>query len=377
MTRASCAKALRLAAVVALAALVALGAFPRGGSAAIETDPQALYDTMKKAYDTGLAHGWTFSDEQYYLSTVLDAGRSYSLFRPSDPNYAELATLTVDVTTQLHYDPLTSDDAAEWYVREAVDYVIAHGDAARVAAASALLAKVQASADPKQSARIAVDDGAANAQAFPGDADAGVQAIVANIRAYNLTHDPVYRSGALERAAKIGTPVGRLPDVELAELVGMIDAAPGNDPSFTDADRANARVIEDRRKTIPDLLVIGRVHSLDHGVRMTRTAPADEYFGRQKMSPLGIRNELSHIEKWLDAGWGAHMTHETLEVVNAIDDWQRQYPHDLTLPQHLLDVYHLLARIDDEAARGAADHVKSVLLIEYASSSQARALSTS
>ena len=56
---------------------------------------------------------------------MLDAGRAYALFRPDDPQYGELAELTVAVAQQLHYDPLTNNDAADWYVREAAAWTSA------------------------------------------------------------------------------------------------------------------------------------------------------------------------------------------------------------------------------------------------------------
>ncbi len=55
------------AAVATAAILLAL---PLGARAAVETDPQALYATMRRAYEQGQAHqGWRFVDEQLYLSS--------------------------------------------------------------------------------------------------------------------------------------------------------------------------------------------------------------------------------------------------------------------------------------------------------------------
>ena len=121
MTRPS--SKVRKRAALALAAAVATTGLAGGpAGAAIETDPGALYQTMRKAYDEGNTKGWPFQSELYYQSTVLDAGRAYSLFRATDPQYGDVAALTVDVATQLHYDPLTNDDAALWYVLEAANY---------------------------------------------------------------------------------------------------------------------------------------------------------------------------------------------------------------------------------------------------------------
>ena len=368
MIRASFAKRAALGAAILASTLPA---WPQAASAAIETDPVALYATMRKAFDTGTNHHWPFSDERYYLSTILDAGRAYSLFRPSDPTYAQLATLTVDVATQLHYDPLISDDAAAWYVSEAADYVVAHGDSSHVATASALLTKVQADDDPHRVAADAAADALANVQAFPADRDALASQIVAEIRAYNVTHDASYRSDMLRHAANPAAPLGRVPDIEFGEMFAIVSEAAGGATAYSDEDRANAKAIDERRKRTPELQVIGRVHATSHDLRMTHTAPADEYFGRLKMSPIGVRNELARINQWLDAGWGTHMTTAALNLSNSVIDWQRQYPHDLTLPQQLLNLYKTLARIDSDETHGEAKKIRDLLLVEYSNTSQA------
>ena len=84
---------------LAAAALLSALAFPLSAPADVMADPQVLYTQMKSAYDKGQAHGWHYVDELYYLSAIFNAGRAYSLQRPSDPNYGELAQLTVDVAT--------------------------------------------------------------------------------------------------------------------------------------------------------------------------------------------------------------------------------------------------------------------------------------
>jgi hypothetical protein len=381
MTPASCARqratGRRVVALLGAAAVV-LSLLPKPAAAAIETDPAALYATMKRAYDAGIAHHWAFADEQYYLSTIFDAGRAYSLFRPDDPNYAELANLTVSIATQLHYDPLTSDDAASWYVNEAAQYAVAHGDGNEVAQATALSDKVAAG---DKSAATAASDAEADAQAnvreFPGDGDALAMQIVADVRAYNITHDATYRSAMLAHGADPKVPLVRVPDTELGELFDIVLKASGSDDTFTDDDRANAKVIDDRRKHTPDLQVIGRVHASSHELRMTHTAPADEYFGKLRMSPIGVRNEMARIAAYLDVGWDSQMTGAALNLANSVDDWQHQYPHDGTLPPQLLKMYRLLMRIDSSGAHEAADHFKTLLLVEYSSSSQARELSSS
>ena len=77
-------------------------------------------------------------------------------------------------------------------------------------------------------------------------------------------------------------------------------------------------------------------------------APADEYFGRYKMSILGVRNTLRDVDARLRtnpaiAGTVIGMIDLTED---AIKDWERKYPHDTWIPKSLLglvSVYHDMA----------------------------------
>src|SRR5436309_9730568 len=106
---------------LALLALVAL--LPLRASATLMADPATLYAQMKASFEKGSAQGWTFYNQQEYLSTIFNAGRAYSLQRPNDPGYAYLAQTTVDMAASLHYDPLINHEAVPWWVREAALYV--------------------------------------------------------------------------------------------------------------------------------------------------------------------------------------------------------------------------------------------------------------
>ena len=358
----------------ALVALVAQAAPPAG--AAIETDPQTLYQTMRHAFDQGTAKGWPFGSELYYQSTILDAGRAYSLFRPTDPQYGEVAALAVDIATQLHYNPLTNNDAALWYVREAAAYVAKNADNQHVAEANALLAELQAGEnDPKVLAKQAEDDALADAATYRRDGDALVQLLIADVRAYNLTHDAAYRSALLTHAADPATPLARVPDPEYGQLFSIAQSAL-TDPGFTDGDRVAARAIKYRRDHTPELKVIARVSAIPHELRLTRTAPADEYFGNLKYSPIGVRNEVTRINRYLDKGWGFRMEGDAVQVDSAVEDWQKQYPHDTTLPGTLLDVYNLCERVETDKTKDAAARLKSILLVQYSSSRQAQDLAS-
>ena len=87
---------------IVAAALGAAIFIPVRGAAAIEADPQVLYAQMKTAYQRAAEHNWAFADQQTYLSTILNAGRAYSLQRPTDPAYGEIATIAIQVGSGVH-----------------------------------------------------------------------------------------------------------------------------------------------------------------------------------------------------------------------------------------------------------------------------------
>lgn len=356
-----------------LLALLCL-AVPQAGGAAIQTDPSALYANMKSAFDRGASDGWRYADQVLYLGAILDAGRAYALDRPSDPNYLEVAGLAVDVATLLHYDPLTNDDASAWYVREACRAVIAN-DPARAPAARALLARLDAADNGGASlARVAEADAAGIVKDYPGDADAEIVQIDTDARLFGLTKDPAFRSLALERVAAPSFPVEKLPDPPGVAILTWANDATSGVGGYTKADIEYARAFLQRRAALHNPPIIGHVVALPHDVRLLITAPADEYFGRQQMSPLGIGNEVGRISKYLDAGWGTRMTSAVLQLENAIDEWQKAYPRDYALPRTLLAAYRCFERVGSPEAEQAAQRLRALLTVQYGDSSQAREL---
>jgi hypothetical protein len=193
-----------------MTAVVAAFALP--AHAALEADPAVLYQQMKAAYDKASAAQWDFVDQEVYLSTIFNAGRAYSLQRPADPAFAELETLTVQIGSGLHYNPLTNHDAAVWYVREAAVWVSRNSsDPALVADGKALLDRVNSEDDPQSLARLADEDAQANAATYPADVDTRLQTVEANWRAWLLTGDRSWRSLAFQKAAATNFPLAHLP----------------------------------------------------------------------------------------------------------------------------------------------------------------------
>ncbi|TAM74669.1 hypothetical protein EPN44_10745 [bacterium] len=75
-----------------------------------------------------------------------------------------------------------------------------------------------------------------------------------------------------------------------------------------------------------------------------RLAPADEYFGRMKMSPIGIGNEIHDIGLLLkyDPANSSRLVGRARLTEDALLDWRARYPSDTWLAK---DTY-MMARVD-------------------------------
>lgn len=122
------------------------------------------------------------------------------------------------------------------------------------------------------------------------------------------------------------------------------------------------------------------VHSKPHKavVTLPRVAPADEYFGRLKMSILGIRNQLHDLdmklqftpEKSEDVIGAASM------VEDALHDWERKYPMDPWLPKDVFQLTVMYARIHTDHGREVASRAMHWLLVRYGKSPYAHQAKT-
>jgi hypothetical protein len=82
-----------------------------------------------------------------------------------------------------------------------------------------------------------------------------------------------------------------------------------------------------------------------------RIAPADEYFGKLKMSILGIRNVIKDQGLKVDvAPDNAPATFSTMALTeDALRDWEHKYPCDSWLPGTLYALEHFYAKIHTSA----------------------------
>ena len=353
---------------------LAAAAVPLVALATIEADPAKLYAEMKAAYTKAALNDWDFRDQSVYLATVFNAGRAYSLQRPTDPAYGELATVTVRMAAGLHYNPLTNHDGATWWVREAANWVLKNsGSADLLAGAQALLDRVNAEDTPATLARLADQDADALIAQFPGDADARMRGLEADWRGWLLTSDPSWRSLAFVRAAAPDFPIEHLPTTYGPEFLKAVEAAAGvGGANYTEGDRKNAATIQARVKALRDPLVIASETAMPHDAYLTTLAPADEYFGRMGYSILGIENQLNHINAVLDANPSSDEVSTTQLVAESIDDMHKVYPRDRDMPKLLLWCAQTLERMVSPDARATAARLKAILTVEYQDSPEAR-----
>jgi hypothetical protein len=358
-------------AAVVLAAAIAM---PAAVQATLEVEPSVLYAQMKDAFAKGSAAGWNFRSQEIYLATIFNAGRAYSLQYPNDPAYAELATLTVQIGTGLHYNPLTNHDGAVWWVREAADWISKHSeDLTLLSQAQGLLRRVNSEEDSEELARLADEDATANVKSYPGDVDALLIQCEAPWRGWLLTHDPRWRSLALARAAAPSFPIAHLPTNWGNEFVNVASGA-STERGFSQTDVANARTFLTRLKAVDPLRVIVTVNAIPHDAYLTTLAPADEYFGPMNMSILEIENRLKHINFMLDYNYGNEESDVATQVARAIVDMQKVYPRDRDLPMLMYWCYTTLQRMTDKQSKESARVLRAILTVEYQDSPQARKL---
>jgi hypothetical protein len=115
--------------------------------------------------------------------------------------------------------------------------------------------------------------------------------------------------------------------------------------------------------------IIPVVHVLSYKV-----APADEYFGRLKMSILGIRNVIKDDALKIDADptQGPNVINSMAMTEDALHDWESKYPQDTWLPHSLFTLERLYAKIDSDVARAKAKATMAWLVHDFPRSPQAK-----
>jgi hypothetical protein len=109
---------------------------------------------------------------------------------------------------------------------------------------------------------------------------------------------------------------------------------------------------------------------------LSRSAPADEYFGPLKLSILGVRNTISDSEVKLDrGGMDSDRMMKHLALIEAsVREWESKYPRDSWLPRTVLDLHRVYRKIATAEASLHSVDVASWLLHKYGATHEAQAL---
>ena len=103
-------------------------------------------------------------------------------------------------------------------------------------------------------------------------------------------------------------------------------------------------------------------------------APADRYFGRLKMSILGVRNQLKDLAARADAHPedAEHIYDKAVLVEDALHDWQRHFPRDPWIPRYAYTLAQLYAKLDMDDARVRKNDTLDWLIATYPESEYAQ-----
>lgn len=103
-------------------------------------------------------------------------------------------------------------------------------------------------------------------------------------------------------------------------------------------------------------------------------APADRYFGRLKMSILGVRNSIRDLTARAEANPAdaEHIFDKAVLVEDALRDWHAHFPRDPWIPQYGYGLAHLYAQLDYEGARIRQSEMVSWLISTFPRSTYAQ-----
>jgi hypothetical protein len=85
----------------------------------------------------------------------------------------------------------------------------------------------------------------------------------------------------------------------------------------------------------------------------TSLAPADRYFGRLKMSILGVRNQIKDLALRADMHPedAEHIYDKAVLVEDALRDWHKHFPRDPWIPKYAYSLAQLFGKLDYDDAR--------------------------
>ncbi|HEX3467011.1 MAG TPA: hypothetical protein VHT05_02805, partial [Candidatus Elarobacter sp.] len=100
-------------------------------------------------------------------------------------------------------------------------------------------------------------------------------------------------------------------------------------------------------------LLLGLACAAPAAADYTNLAPADRYFGRLKMSILGVRNSIKDLSARADAHpeEAEHVFDKAVLVEDALRDWHAHFPRDPWIPRYAFGLAQLYGKLDMDDAR--------------------------
>jgi hypothetical protein len=103
-------------------------------------------------------------------------------------------------------------------------------------------------------------------------------------------------------------------------------------------------------------------------------APADRYFGRLKMSILGVRNSIKDLAARADAHPedAEHVFDKAVLVEDALRDWHAHFPRDPWIPRYAYSLAQLYGKLEMDDARVRRNDMLDWLVATYPESEYAQ-----
>ena len=108
-------------------------------------------------------------------------------------------------------------------------------------------------------------------------------------------------------------------------------------------------------------------HAAAHAAPAPKVAPADEYFGRMKMSILGITNSIhdTGIREGFDPTNAGKYFNSLALTENALEDWTNKYPQDSWIPRRAYDLSHEFWLMHTPAGNTQAQRCRAILFRRF------------
>ena len=98
-----------------------------------------------------------------------------------------------------------------------------------------------------------------------------------------------------------------------------------------------------------------------------KVAPLDEYFGKMKLSPLGINNTIhdTNLHVKYDAANAGHYYQGLAWAEDALHDWAHKYPGDTWLPGRAYFMSHVFWQMHTPEGDAAAQRCRTMLFTAF------------